>query len=735
MSNMFRIMKSVGSPSVEGAIGVETLASHTSNPEAHPDYLKKGAYPRVFSESEHLVNRLAHAADLARRTELVLSKMDYEKTKSINLALDANNYMATSGVKRHIITAYVLNQILEGFGLVAGRTLLSTDIVVGTSTVAPSTDMDNYVVSYGLFLQLKRKLDDLLGSGLSDVYLKKVDAAKIYTKLETFNAHNHDVMSLHGMPGVMNFGLTYDPVYKEGTTYYKYNSTTYQMERMFAGSDYVIGNEIPSNKFVFEEYGEYTHSMWADMDAMKTNISTNTENIASLAIRSGYALTTDTTVVPGVEYYIVSGDKMTKVTTPSGSPVAKNYWCKIKNNAGTEALAAKIGYALTTDTSRVPGVTYYRFDEDTNEMSVDTSTRPPAASGLFVKVTNINPKVVATSGYALTADTAVVSGVTYYAYNSSLYRMEAVASPTGNPQNNGWYVKTRNTSASDTPTYDDAELRAKSGYALTVDTTPVSGITYYYYDTSGSTKKMTAYSPAPTNPAGVGAWTKIKNVTPSGGPVDLTELTAKAPYAESLDATRVEGVQYFVYNSSTGKMVETSATTRPSTGWWTKIDNATGKTALGHAKDLTTSMHYIAPDWSSMVDLTVTKSTSSPVWTTSAIPTDDHKTQCGTFHLSLAVNCTNKSYGVIEVSDPCMEGWVVIQNIISFHTYSNSSAQHVIQANITVRALSGQKFRFRVCNNGTTTTSSDSGCTVRTDSKLLCYFVPDYAPGYLPYVD
>jgi hypothetical protein len=215
--------------------------------------------------------------------------------------------------------------------------------------------------------------------------------------------------------------------------------------------------------------------------------------------------------------------------------------------------------------------------------------------------------------------------------------------------------------------------------------------------------------------------------------VDLTELQAKAPYAESLDTVRMAGVHYFVYNSSTGTMQETDATNRPASGWWVKIDTAALKAATDNVDELATAMNHIAPDWSSKVNLTVTKSSDNPIWTAVVIPrTSGNKVQCGTFHMSICVACNSSSYGAIEVSDPCIEGWQRVQNNISFHTYSGSSSQYIIQSNITVRAESGQKFRFRVCKNGTNTTATNSGMSIRTDSPLLCYFVPDYAAGYVP---
>ena len=160
----FGICKAVGTPSVEGAMGVETLASHTNDPAAHADYVLKGCIPRVFDETEHLLSKTAHAGEYIRRDEVMLSHYDYLATKDASYTKNSSNYMKEAGVKRHVVTAYVLRQVLDDLGLLSGFKL--TDYVprsaVVTTKSIPQGDtnsFDSLVPSYALLRQLKTTVD------------------------------------------------------------------------------------------------------------------------------------------------------------------------------------------------------------------------------------------------------------------------------------------------------------------------------------------------------------------------------------------------------------------------------------------------------------------------------------------------------------------------------------------------------------------------------------------------
>ena len=196
----FGICKAVGTPSVEGAMGVETLASHTNDPAAHADYVLKGCIPRVFDETEHLLSKTAHAGEYIRRDEVMLSHYDYLATKDASYTKNSSNYMKEAGVKRHVVTAYVLRQVLDDLGLLSGFKL--TDYVprsaVVTTKSIPQGDtnyFDSLVPSYALLRQLKTTVDADIAA-MKNVVIKfenKYD--DFLTITDTINAGLKDVQA------------------------------------------------------------------------------------------------------------------------------------------------------------------------------------------------------------------------------------------------------------------------------------------------------------------------------------------------------------------------------------------------------------------------------------------------------------------------------------------------------------------------------------------------------------
>lgn len=214
--NRFQVMKTVGSPSVSGAERVETLANHTNNPSAHPDYLKKGAFPAYMDLSQHLTDKLGHAPNFPRRSEVTREFNDYTLTKNSPYVDSVDNYNAASP-KRYIITSYVLKSVLENLGLDGSKQYIETKKIVGATSIEPTTNLDTYVVGFGLF---KKFVADV-----ESTYLSKTEAALTYAPI----LHTHDVMTLDGMPAVMGYQKTDDSVYLEGTSYYVYDTSSYSM--------------------------------------------------------------------------------------------------------------------------------------------------------------------------------------------------------------------------------------------------------------------------------------------------------------------------------------------------------------------------------------------------------------------------------------------------------------------------------------------------------------------------
>lgn len=108
----------VGAPDVAGDI--ETLTAHVADPNAHPDYLKKGQAVPTGQEqtmiATHRADPQAHAKTSVRRAELLKTLEQYKAAKDSELADTVNNYTKTNPPPtRHVVTAYVLAQVLAAF--------------------------------------------------------------------------------------------------------------------------------------------------------------------------------------------------------------------------------------------------------------------------------------------------------------------------------------------------------------------------------------------------------------------------------------------------------------------------------------------------------------------------------------------------------------------------------------------------------------------------------------------
>ena len=187
--------KGVGTPGVKKASEVESLASHAANPAAHPDYMKKRDLGNLKDLSQHLADRYSHVDDLVRRQELVFTKADYEATKNQQLSTDPTNYKSNNP-KRHVLTTFVLNQILSDLGIASSASLVRpADIIKPGDTLPTSTEEQNrMLLSYGWLQPKLTQLANLvesvttLAGALSTyetttapaTFLSKTDAAEIY---------------------------------------------------------------------------------------------------------------------------------------------------------------------------------------------------------------------------------------------------------------------------------------------------------------------------------------------------------------------------------------------------------------------------------------------------------------------------------------------------------------------------------------------------------------------------
>lgn len=260
----FRTKKTVGSPSA-GGCGQITLASHVGDTNAHPQYMKRGEKIGEFNIGPHLLDAISHADNFARRAELTEGKRDYLHHRFMSLLNDPNNYRAELEVKRHIITAYVLRQVLEDFGLTEGVNLsglMPTSKIVRTDGPTPVSDMESYVPSWSWVIKLTEEIQSINGelAAKLDDYLKIVDADKKFAKLD----HNHD------------------GIYADQSHTHTWADILNADSKGFATRDYV-------EQWLQEVYGNTEDTVEVELAEYRNKI--------------GYVLTHDTTYVGDMNYY------------------------------------------------------------------------------------------------------------------------------------------------------------------------------------------------------------------------------------------------------------------------------------------------------------------------------------------------------------------------------------------------------------------------------------------------
>jgi len=116
LTKIFRWRSRVKTAAASVAGGsVETLASHVADINAHPDYLKKGSAVPTGQEAaaiaRHEISKIGHAKNYLRRGEALRTVDQFNDAKDTDFVENANNYM-TGTPQPHIVTAYVLNQLL-----------------------------------------------------------------------------------------------------------------------------------------------------------------------------------------------------------------------------------------------------------------------------------------------------------------------------------------------------------------------------------------------------------------------------------------------------------------------------------------------------------------------------------------------------------------------------------------------------------------------------------------------
>lgn len=366
----FGIRKAVGTPSAEGAMGTETLASHTSNPSAHADYVRKGCIPKVFDETEHLLTKTAHASNYLRRDEVMTSRLEYVLAKDKSYTKDSSNYMKESGLQRHVVTAFVLRQVLDELGLLDGtHNYLSKTAIVRSDAGAPLGDWETLVPSY--------KLLNNIGSTLTannTAMQKAIDkfttecgdkATSAVTKADdaiaTAGTASKTATKAMGHSGYVR---TDDKVFVENKAYYYWNEDLSEMVRII---------RFPGTDISKEEYYE------------------EVRDIVRVAIKeAGYARSEDTTVIAGKTYYQYKypwGPMSVAITSADTNPAKDDLW-ELLTDLTTKPMA-HAGYTQTGDLTPDSTKTYYKYDYAKKSMVV---VEKPVASDIGTYWEKVTPR-------------------------------------------------------------------------------------------------------------------------------------------------------------------------------------------------------------------------------------------------------------------------------------------------------------------------------------------------------
>lgn len=230
ITNVFRVRHRVraGTPEAAGS-SVETIASHVSDTNAHPDYLKKGGAVPSGQESAvlamHASNQVAHAPVSIRRAETLKTKNQYDQAKSTDYVDMANNYFAGQPI-RHVVTAYVLNQILKDY----------VDSAMFKNVVKRRMDIDGTMGPVGDGSQLIFIEDDADGFGYAALSTKTIGSSikPVFLNNGTITASSGNVGNskkpIFMESGTLkasdaNEGSGINPVYLTGGTITKSTST------------------------------------------------------------------------------------------------------------------------------------------------------------------------------------------------------------------------------------------------------------------------------------------------------------------------------------------------------------------------------------------------------------------------------------------------------------------------------------------------------------------------------
>ena len=298
ITNVFRVRHRVraGTPEAAGS-SIETIASHVSDTNAHPDYLKKGGAVPSGQESAvlamHAVNRVAHAPVSIRRAETLRTKNQYDQAKSTDYVDTANNYFAGHPI-RHVVTAYVLNQILKDY----------VDSAMFKNVVKRRMDTDGSMGPVGDGSQLIFIEDDADGFGYAALSTKTIGSS-----IKPVFLNNGTITASSG-----NVGNSKKPIFMESGTLKASDAT----EGSGINPVYLTGGTITKST---STVGSAIKPVYLDNGVITASVSTVGSGKKPIYLNSGTITESAETVGSGIKPVYLNSGEITASNSTVGSAV------------------------------------------------------------------------------------------------------------------------------------------------------------------------------------------------------------------------------------------------------------------------------------------------------------------------------------------------------------------------------------------------------------------------------
>jgi hypothetical protein len=477
-------------------------------------------------------------------------------------------------------------------------------------TASIYANFPNYIkylksLMYNYYLQeIKAAATVLLNNGADTTYSFSNSTSKFFGLMQTaVGAGNYQEGS--------SYVLTSDTHVDREKTYYRQDATytysaagsTFDENMRYYTNFYKVENPTASGlSSYYEEKEEKVYALTTDnpLKANKTYYvlyapveEPAAESIGTyfelVALDYAYAKTEDEEIVEGKTYYVLDGETYVAVDTPNVDDLDDYYErgevtdAKYQQTADTELAAGKTYYTLTTDTYTALSKAYPSMREDAYELKatyinyvISTDTQLSATKTYYEQRANDYTVVASPSAayiknyavrdvnYRLTKNTKLISGKTYYTYNTETQKYTVVTTPT--VDNIGTYYET----------WIDRD------YVSTSDTTLVSGKIYWklvdgvyteveepkeaelgsYYDIKYVQVANPVASYLYEYYEFVGTYYGLKGV----GNGEYIEANYESTFVKTTDTAIVSGKTYYTKNETTGEYEKVTSPTAANLG-------------------------------------------------------------------------------------------------------------------------------------------------------------------------